>query len=189
MPLPTQLADAVRVIGERDSWRLRELPENVCRLELLKGLDQRGLVEVHLWDYELVPGGRQEIRRCCFYREGWFSPMRRPLRAGSWEEMLRDYTGDRSPEIQLTEKGREQFDGLSGGHDNRKKRGRPRKTRPDKIDLVVVQIVKRGEHEMDHPAKWKSLVNQYENQLPETCTPDALRKRVARYVKRPTNGR
>ncbi len=182
MPLPKNLADAVRVLGERESRRLHELPAAVFQLEVLKGLDHRGLVKIHLWDWEEDLNRPSEsrnrpvrvLRRVTGFTEGWFSPIERPSRVGSWEDILKAYPDERSPEIRLTKKGLDEFDALGGG--KARPPGESRQTRG--IDEVRIYELVNDDGKTYEQA---GISHAREQRRDKPYSPEAIRKAYKRH--------
>ena len=160
LPLPKELADALRVIGSRESWRVHELPQHVTR-SVLKDLFSRDLIEFWPWEPLELPRKRFDPSQPVYRR----MTGTRWVRRGMWDavgccdpfgQSLDVGQGECSPEIRLTVRGRDALDALpSRGSKPTQTRKRPKRTMPTPQESRAMQLKSRGftgsqiAHDMD----------------------------------------
>ncbi len=116
--LPKDLADAVRAISRRDSWRAHELPAQVTH-SILKQLFGRDLIEFRENEREDLPHKRFDPARPVYRRRVHWITKAAADKSGcdDWLgqelELAKDEPG-RSPDIRLTVRGREALDAEQG---------------------------------------------------------------------------
>jgi len=99
---------ALRTLGERDEWRVSELPESID-IDLLRCLDAEGVIEaryVTAHNHAKFPGDAPNIT---YSHSSWFSPIQNPGMAGPWEKWLRPQQHDcwNPPrEVRVSDRGR-----------------------------------------------------------------------------------
>jgi hypothetical protein len=77
----------------------------------------------------------------------------------------------------------ERTDGGQGAAATKRRPGRPRKSRPGKVDLVVGKIIRSGKADVHRPS-WKDILREYASDLPKNYQADILRNRVRREQRR-----
>lgn len=95
-------ATVLMQLGERELWGIDELPAEID-IDLLRCLDESELIEVRY----VVMQNRQPHPVPA--PSSWFSPMRQPRLAGTWEKILEKCKRDKwshPPELHVSERGR-----------------------------------------------------------------------------------
>lgn len=145
LPLPKSLADAIRVIGNQESWRVHHLPQHVTR-SVLEDLFKRDLIEYWPWVPVDYPAKRFDPSRPVYHRMpgigGW---VRRGAVGHSFGQELDVGQGERSPEIRLTVRGRDALDALpTRGPKPTRTRKRPKRTIPTQQETRAMELKSRG---------------------------------------------
>lgn len=99
---------ALRVLDERDVWKVNELPASMD-VDVLRCLDMDGVIEARY--VTAVSDGRNPdgTPRIGQWTSAWFSPIQNPGMAGPWDKWLRPQTYDcwNPPrEVRLSDRGR-----------------------------------------------------------------------------------
>jgi hypothetical protein len=151
-----------------DRGRALTLPEEYVVLAVVHDVGMAGVEKINPWnaaseDDSAAFGAGIKYRDLCDKAEQ-LSNADRPTIEAYLTDIEADLAAQSAPSILPVTK---------------KKQGRPRKRKPDKVDTIVAKMLDNGDVEK-YGRKWGKLLIRYQDQLPKRMTADALRKRVER---------